>query len=433
MPPEKTVDDALCLQCSCMCDDIGVTVTENRVTAVRNACSLGEAWFRQSRAADRPACRIHGEVASLDEGLREAARILTAAKYPLIYGFGETTCEAQQAAVNIADWVGGTIDTATSFGHAPSIQAFQNVGKTTCTLGEIRNRSDLIVYWGADPVANQPRLLSRYTVDPQGLFVPQGRSGRYVVVVDIQPTVTSERADLFLQIKRHSDFECLWTLRALARGLTPTADAVLAQTGIELAVWQALMDRMKGANYGALLFGMGLMQTRGYRNNCEALLQLGRDLSQYARFVCRSVRQRGNVTGADKVVAWQTGYPFCVNLSRGYPRYNPGEYNTSLQLARGEADAALIVGNDPMPDFTPAAREHLRRIPYIALSADETDIAREATVSFATAKFGLESGGTVYRMDEVPLALRPVLQSPYPSDAEVLRELELAVRPGARR
>jgi formylmethanofuran dehydrogenase subunit B len=203
---------------------------------------------------------------------------------------------------------------------------------------------------------------------------------------------------------------------------------VLEQTGIELAVWQDLMDRMKQAQYGALLFGMGLMQTRGYRNNCEALLQLGRDLHRHARWVCRSVRQRGNVTGADKVVAWQTGYPFCVNLSRGYPRYNPGEYNTSVQLARGEADAALIVGNDPMPDFTPAAREHLRQIPYISLSADETDITREATVSFATAKFGLETGGTVYRMDEVPLALRPALESPYPSDAEILRELEELVR-----
>jgi formylmethanofuran dehydrogenase subunit B len=163
------------------------------------------------------------------------------------------------------------------------------------------------------------------------------------------------------------------------------------------------------------------------------LLRLARDMNQFARFVCRSVRQRGNVTGADKVVAWQTGYPFCVNLSRGYPRYNPGEFNTSTQLTRCEADAAMIVGNDPMPGFTAEARAHLRRIPYIALSAEETDITREAAVSFATAKFGLETGGTVYRMDEVPLALRPALTSPYPNDSEVLRKLEIAVRPRVER
>jgi formylmethanofuran dehydrogenase subunit B len=412
-----------------MCDDISVTVVDNQVRSIRNACRLGAAWFQQPRPVDRPACRIQGEPAGIEAGLERAAAILKDAKYPLIYGFGETTCEAQQAAVKIADWIGATIDTATSFGHAPSIQAFQNVGKTTCSLGEIRNRGDLIVYWGANPAENQPRLLSQYTVDPLGEFVSGGRAGRYVVVVDIKPTATSAQADLFLQIKPQSDFECLWMLRALSRGLALNAGDVLAQTGIELAIWRSLMERMQRARYGALLFGMGLMQTRGHRNNCEALLQLGRDMNRHARFVCRSVRQRGNVTGADKVVAWQTCYPFCVNLSRGYPRYNPGEYNTSVQLARSEADAALIVGNDPMPDFAAAARDHLRRIPYISLSADDTEISRQAAVSFATAKFGLEAGGTVYRMDEVPLALRPVIQSSYPSDADVLRRLELMVRP----
>lgn len=411
-----------------MCDDIAVQVHENRVTEVRNACSLGVAWFQQTRDSTRPICRIESQEASLDDGLARAVQILRSARYPLIYGFGETTCEAQQAAVKIADWVGGTIDTATSFGHAPSIQAFQNVGKTTCTLGEIRNRSDFVVYWGADPAANQPRLLTKHTVDEPGEFVPRGRAGRYLVVIDVRPTATSAHADLFLQIKPNADFDCIWTLRALVRGLPCDPALVEEQTGVALTAWQVLADRMRRAQYGALLFGMGLMRTRGQRDNCEALFHLARDLNQFARFVCRSVRQRGNVTGADKVVAWQTGYPFCVNLTRGYPRYNPGEFNTSVQLARGEADAALIVGNDPMPDFGPAAREHLRRIPYISLSAEETEISRQAAVSFATAKFGLETGGTVYRMDEVPLALRPVLRSIYPSDTEVLRRLEAVVR-----
>lgn len=430
MPPElKIIADATCLQCSCMCDDIEVHVRDNQVVETRNACVLGRNWFLQPRRQDAPACKIEGESASIEDGIRRAVEILSAAKYPLIYGFGETTCEAQQAAVRIADWIGGTIDTATSFGHAPSIQAFQNVGKTTSTLGEIKNRSDLVIYWGANPAANQPRLLSKQTVDPPGLFVPRGRKDRTLVVVDIRPTETSAQADLFLQIKPGSDFECLWTLRALAAGIELDAKLVLDQTGIELSVWLDLMNRMKRAQYGALLFGMGLMRTRGGRNNCEAILRLARDMNAHARFVCRSVRQRGNVTGADKVVAWQTGYPFCVNLSRGYPRYNPGEFSTSSQLALGEADAAMIVGNDPMPDFTSAARDHLRHIPYIALSADDSEVAREATVSFRTAKFGLETGGTVYRMDEIPLMLRPVIESAYLSDAEILEKLELSIRP----
>jgi formylmethanofuran dehydrogenase subunit B len=57
------------------------------------------------------------------------------------------------------------------------------------------------------------------------------------------------------------------------------------------------MERMKQAQYGAFLFGMGLMRTGGQHLNCEALLLLTREMNRHARFVCGSVRDRGNVTG----------------------------------------------------------------------------------------------------------------------------------------
>ena len=418
--------DRLCLWCSCMCDDVVVRTQDGAVISTENACPLGEAWFKR-RSSTGPTCRVNGREASLEEGILRAVEILTDARFPLIYGLGQTTCEAQQIAVSIADWVGATIDTATSYGHAPSIQAFQVAGKSTCTLGEIRHRSDLVIFWGADPIRNQPRLFSNFTVGREGMFQPKGRSGRTVVVVDIVPTATSEHADVFLHIKPESDFEALWLLRALALDLPLDSFPAEERTGVPLEAWRDLMGRMRRANYGALLFGVGLMQTRGRHNNCEALLRLTRDMNRHTRFVCRSVRQRGNVSGADKVVAWRTGYPFCVNLSRGYPRYNPGEFNTSTTLSRREPDAAMIVGDDPMPGFDENAMRHLRSIPRIVLSATESEIETGAAVSFRTARLGVESQGTVYRMDEVPLLLRPVLKSQYPNEEDILKAIELSI------
>ena len=135
---------------------------------------------------------------------------------------------------------------------------------------------------------------------------------------------------------------------------------------------------MKAAKFGVILFGMGLTMTRGKHLNSEALLALARDMNAYTRFVAKPMRGHGNVTGADNVVAWRTGYPFGVNLSRGYPRFNPGEYTTADTLARGEADAAMIVASDPMANFSQPAREHLAAIPYIALDPKETPTTRGA-------------------------------------------------------
>ena len=49
-------------------------------------------------------------------------------------------------------------------------------------------------------------------------------------------------------------------------------------TGVELSVWQDLMDRMKACKFGVIFFGMGLTMTRGKHANSEALLALTRDI-----------------------------------------------------------------------------------------------------------------------------------------------------------
>ena len=43
-------------------------------------------------------------------------------------------------------------------GCAPSVMAQQVVGKVTCTLGEVRNRADLVIFWGSDPLVSHPRV-----------------------------------------------------------------------------------------------------------------------------------------------------------------------------------------------------------------------------------------------------------------------------------
>ena len=90
------------------------------------------------------------------------------------------------------------------------------------------------------------------------------------------------------------------------------------------------------------------------------------------------MRGHGNVTGIDAVIAWQTGYPFGVNFSRSYPRFNPGEYTAVDALSRGEVDAALVAASDPVAVFPKRAIERLKQIPLIALDTHESETTKAA-------------------------------------------------------
>ena len=424
----KVVTDATCTFCGCVCDDIDLTVDGHTITKAKRACVLGTAWFLNHDVDDRPSCMIKGKPATVEEGIEHASQVLANSRYPLIYGLSDTTSESQRVAVSIADWIGGIVDTTTSVCHGPSGMAFQGVGEVTCSLGEVRNRGDLIMFWGSNPAESHPRHFTKYSLMPKGMFVPNGRKDRTCVVVDVRKTKSANAADIFIPIKPRRDFEGLWTLRALAKGIELDPAQTLEDTGVELSVWQDLMDRMKAAKFGVIFFGMGLTMTRGKHANSEALLALTRDMNDHTRFVCKPNRGHGNVTGADNVVAWRTGYPFGVNLARGYPRFNPGEYTASDVLARGEADAAMIIASDPMANFNDPARQHLASIPYIAFDPKETPTTRHAEVAFTVATYGINVPGTVYRMDDVPIPLRPAFESPHPSDLQILEGIEERVK-----
>ena len=421
------IKDATCTFCGCVCDDMELTVEDNRITKAKNACILGKAWFFNHHIEDRPEATIEGKPATYEEAFDVAADILADAQYPITYGLSDTTSEAQRVAVAISDWIGGNIDTTTSVCHGPSGMAFQGVGEVTCSLGEIKNRADFLIFWGGNPAESHPRHFTKYSLMPKGEFVPNGRKDRTAVLIDVRKTKSARAANIFLQLKPRSDFELAWALRGLAKGIDVDPN-VEEKTGISLETLKDLMDQMKAAKFGAILFGMGVTMTRGKHLNSEAVLALARDMNRHTRWVAKPMRGHGNVTGADNVVSWSTGYPFGVNLGRGYPRFNPGEFTSSDLLARGEADAALIIASDPMSNFSQPAREHLAKIKSVVLDPKLSDTAKIATVAFTTATYGINTPGTVYRMDDIPIPLRPAFESPYKSDYEVLKEIEKRIR-----
>ena len=195
-----------------MCDDITAVVGDDGgLERLIRTCPLGDAWFaervapggRRSRAstAARPSWTRRSTRRRRSSGGR-ARRSST--------GWARRRCEAQRAAVALAEAIGAVIDPAGPLLDGASGLAFQALGASTATLGDIRDRAEVVVVWRADPATTHPRLLER-------LRLPG--AGRELVVVDARRTATAERADTFLELPADRDVEALWTLRALvARG-----------------------------------------------------------------------------------------------------------------------------------------------------------------------------------------------------------------------
>jgi formylmethanofuran dehydrogenase subunit B len=109
------VKNATCTFCGCVCDDIELHAEGDRIVKAANACSLGDAWFK-NHTAERlfPDALVDGKPASVDEAVAAAADYLYNADMPLVYGLSNITCEAQREAVALTELIGGVVDSHTS-------------------------------------------------------------------------------------------------------------------------------------------------------------------------------------------------------------------------------------------------------------------------------------------------------------------------------
>ena len=471
----KVINNVICPGCGTLCDDIKVTIDGNRIIDVENACAMGMAKFLNygRHRKSKPLIRKNGEFVevSMNEAIRRSAEILAESKYPILYGWSNTSCEAIRVGLELAEEVGGVIDNTSTVCHGPSILSVQNIGIVSCTLGQIRHRADLILYWGSDPYSAHPRHVERYTTFSEGRFrrsgwlsfirrlsgkilkkkliqtarlvlrrtqpqhsraleklpVPFYMEGRKMIVVDVRRTRSAEVADYFLQIPPNMDYELLQALRMLVNDQDLEVDEV---AGIPTELLEEIVDAMISCEFGILFFGVGLTMSKGKLRNIDAALSLTRDLNKRTKFLIMPMRGHFNVTGANVVFTWQTGYPYAVDFSMGYPRYNPGETSVVDILSREECDAGLVIASDPISNFPARASKTLAQNPLIVIDPDVTPTSLMADVVFPSAYVGIEAEGTAYRMDHVPLHMKKVVNPPDGclTDEEILTRILNEVR-----
>jgi formylmethanofuran dehydrogenase subunit B len=397
-----------CLGCGCACDDIAITTRDDRIVEARNACELGVAWFGDGDVPART--RIAGRDVSERDAINAVATLLATAARPLVYLAPDLSCEAQRELVAIADALGGILDSITSATAGGSVLAAQERGRASATLGELRHRADVVVFWGIDPAARYPRYATRYVPDVAGLHVPDGRRSRTVVAVDVQVSgAAGDRrgpadADARVVVPPDEEMATLAALAALVSGRDPGGSNVAWVRAREVA------ERLIKARYAAIIADAEGATDTG---RAAALITLAQALNGPARCALSLLRAGGNRSGADAVATWQTGFPIAVDFARGYPRYLPYEGTAHARLARGEVDALLLAGSAALvpPDLLALTTRVPRAlIGPRASAAAGADSARDIVIDTGVA--GIHEAGTAMRMDDVPLPLRAVVAGP---------------------
>ena len=353
--------------------------------------------------ADAPGATIDGEPAAVEAALARAAELLRGARRPLLYGFDAATVEDARAAVALADRLGALVMTDERDRRVAGRPGAAAARRITATLGEIRDRSRVVVIWREDPEATHPRLLERLGFGGDARAASRERT---LVVVDDRDTATAQRADLRLRGRGQRDLEALVTLHALQRELAP------APSDLDAASWTSCWSASRTCPMSRSCTGPALTGGDGGQRRALALHELIAGAQPRA--------PRGDA-GADRAppgpwarrTCWpgRPGTPAMSISPAGHPELVTA--TQPLDDAEG-IDVALRIEGAPAswPPAWPRSRS--------AASPRGRD---GAEVSIRTAAAGVDAAGTAHRLDGVPLTLQAPLAGDAPTAAALLTRL----------
>jgi len=409
--PDNLVEHATCLGCGCTCDDIAVHLDAGRIVAATNACELGVRWFGDG--AVPATIRVDGRESALADALTAIVDTFAAAREPLVYLAPEISCEAQREGIALADRLRATLDTISSATALTSILAAQERGRTGATLGEIRNRADVIVFWGVDPLARYPRYWSRYAPEPEGLYVGGNGEQRRVIAVDVGDARGPADVSTRIAIGEGDEVALLTAATALIRKPGTQVDQALAEPARQLAALLSTAQYVAIVADGEPPSAVADAPHARSRDPLRAagLIALAQALNGPTRCALSTLRGGGNRSGAEAVLTAHTGYPTGVSFAAGYPHYQP-------ESASEGADTVLIIGDASHLPGEVIARFTAGRLAIIGPRASN----HPAAVVIDTGVAGIHLNGTVVRMDDVPLRVRPSVHRGL-DPAEVVRAL----------
>jgi formylmethanofuran dehydrogenase subunit B len=252
--------------------------------------------------------------------------------------------------------------------------------------------------------------------------VPNGRRDRFVIAVNVGTDQGPAGADAALTLEPSEEIAALSLMRASIHGRTPADLGGVFGEAIDLA------SRLASARYAVLIHDAEATIQERNPLRVEGLLALTQALNGPTRAALCSLRAGGNRVGADAVLTWQSGYPIAVEYSRGYPQYAPQRRGLE-RLADGGFKAVLMVGSPATDEGVVSA---LERVNTIVIGPRASQLPFRARVAIDTGVAGIHEGGTGYRMDEVPLRLRPPL-SAQRSAVETLDAIIATIRERAAR
>lgn len=363
-----------CPFCALACDDVSLPAHSAADTLT---CPKARDGFGLALGCTTASPAIGGRACDWDGALAEARRLLEGAHLPVFHGLIGDLADAR-AAWSLAARFGGVVDHRDGDALARNLAIYQDSGWISTSLGEVRNRADLLVWIGEPAEARLPRLRER--------------------LIEVAERLHADAPPRIVTLGKQS-LDLLDQARALLAGRPlPAADPAA----------ESLLATLREARYA--VFALGELDDTEAAMALRSAGELVRELNETQRAALLLIgRGPGDIT-AQLCGAWHTGFGIRTSLARGYPEQDLRRFAAQRLLDDGQADLLVWISS-LAADAPPATQQPQIVFGHPAMTFANTPPA----VFLPVAVPGVHRAGFIHRGDGLRLVpLRAAVASDLP-------------------
>lgn len=294
---------------------------------------------------------IDGNPVALDAAAAEAARLLRAARLPVIAGLG-TDIAGARAAIALAQQLGGVVDHMHSDALLRDLAVMRGAGAIMTTPNEARLRADTVLAIGS-ALQLWPELQQNLQRPPPAPEIGSDRGERRVFGLCAPRGQTAAAGSRAIGRGLDELPALLAGLRARVAG-RPVHSAPALRRSLD-----ALAADLQAARFGIAVWWSAELDALAI----EMLCALVDDLNARTRFAGLAVAPPDNAAGVVQVCGWTTGFPPRTSFGRGRAEHDPWRHDARRLIASREADCVLWISA-----YEAAAPGPTGGLPLIALT-----------------------------------------------------------------
>nr|QNO50532.1 hypothetical protein HGEBJNHG_00005 [Methanosarcinales archaeon ANME-2c ERB4] len=377
----------VCTGCALLCDDVEIGKND-----CRHACRIGDAHITSTNQIE---AMVNQSPVDIDTAIKSAAKILVSAEKPVFVGFENSVTEAQATGIELAEKVGAGIKTF----HTGIFDDILDGRVKTCTLPEVRDYADVIIFLGCDPMNTHPRLLSRYAYYPRGEKRQHGwETDRIAITIDLRFSHTASICKEAYTLDPHRQTEFMDALMDALSNKVP-------KTTYDKKRILKLAGTLRKAEFGVIFAGTGASAPPQ-----DATIRLMDRLNESSDFRLLPLAPGYNLRSIAEQLRNHPG-----DDGNGGSGSSGNGGGTNLH----EADCILCLGFDLMNSL-PA---HGIDGKVIVIDPNETLTSRYADVVIPCAAGGIDCAGGAVRMDGETVEIPLIRESGRLSDGAILKRL----------